>query len=218
MNRDNLNELLYQALETEQGGVRVYEAALRCAVDKGLRAEWTKYLEQTRKHVDVLADLFGRFGLDAATLTPGRGVVSAKAQALVDVMDRAQGGGNPEAAQLAAAECVVDAETKDHQNWELLAAAAKALEGDEAQALREACEAIEPEEDEHLYHTSGWTRELWLAALGLPAVLPPPEERKNVDTAEGAARAKRGRARMLRRPSARRTSARRKGGRKTAVR
>ena len=49
---------------------------------------------------------------------------------------------------------------------------------------------VEEQEDEHLYHTTGWTRELWIASLGLPAVLPPPEEQKDVKTAIGAARAK----------------------------
>ncbi|MDQ2855825.1 MAG: hypothetical protein M3R68_05820, partial [Acidobacteriota bacterium] len=48
--------------------------------------------------------------------------------------------------------------------------------------------------DEHLYHTSGWTRELWFEALGMPAVLPPPEEAKKVKTAIQAARAKKTRA------------------------
>ena len=37
-----------------------------------------------------------------------------------------------------------------------------------------------------------------LKSLGLPAVLPPPEEEKDVKTAIGAARAKAGRKKMLR--------------------
>jgi hypothetical protein len=36
---------------------------------------------------------------------------------------------------------------------------------------QDACNAVEEEEDEHLYHTMGWTRELWIDSLGLPAVL-----------------------------------------------
>jgi hypothetical protein len=35
-------------------------------------------------------------------------------------MEMARGAGNPQAAQLVAAECVVEAETKDHMNWELI--------------------------------------------------------------------------------------------------
>jgi hypothetical protein len=42
------------------------------------------------------------------------------------------------------------------------------------------------QEDEHLYHTMGWARELWIESLGMPAVLPPPEEEKNVKSATGA--------------------------------
>ena len=96
-----------------------------------------------------------------------------------------------------AAECVVLAETKDHLNWELLGEAAKRLTGAPGKALKEAHEEVEEQEDEHLYHTQGWARELHLQLLGLPAVLPPPEEEKDVKTAIGAARAKQARKEML---------------------
>jgi hypothetical protein len=43
----------------------------------------------------------------------------------------------------------------------------------------------------------GWSRELWLQSLGLPAVIPPPEEEKKVKTAIGAARAEQSRGDML---------------------
>jgi hypothetical protein len=105
--------------------------------------------------------------------------------------------GNPAAAQLVAAECVVHAETKDHMNWELMGEAAQKLKGDEADAISEAVQEVEEEEDEHLYHSTGWARELWIESLGMPAVLPPPEEEKDVKTAIGAARAKHARADML---------------------
>ena len=39
--------------------------------------------------------------------------------------------------------------------------------------------------------------ELWIDSLGMPAVLPPPEEEKDVKTATGAARAKQARGKML---------------------
>ena len=41
-------DLLYQALETEKGGVQIYSTALRCAVNKDLKKEWNEYLEQTK--------------------------------------------------------------------------------------------------------------------------------------------------------------------------
>ena len=89
------------------------------------------------------------------------------------------------------------AETKDHQNWNLIGEAARKANGDIAKSLKKAYNEVEDEEDEHLYHSSGWCRELWIDSLGLPAVLPPPEEEKEVKTAIGAARAKKARKEML---------------------
>jgi len=89
------------------------------------------------------------------------------------------------------------AETKDHLNWELIGEVAKKTKGEAGKALKEAHEEVEQQEDEHLYHTTGWTRELWIESLGMPAVLPPPEEVKEVETAIGAARAKSARGDML---------------------
>ena len=101
---------------------------------------------------------------------------------------------DPHAAQIVAAECVTVAETKDHLNWELIGEADAKHRPAEAALLKPAYEQVEDEEDEHLYHTTGWTRELWIEALGMPAVLPPPEEVKKVETAIEAAKAKKSRA------------------------
>ncbi len=92
---------------------------------------------------------------------------------------------------------MVLAETKDHQNWELLSKCAEKAKGREQKALTAACEEVEDEEDEHIYHSKGWCRELWIQSLGMPAVLPPPEEEKDVKTAIGAARAEQAREDML---------------------
>jgi TRAP-type C4-dicarboxylate transport system substrate-binding protein len=81
------------------------------------------------------------------------------------------------------------AETKDHFDWELIGECAKALSGEQQAALKSAYDEVEDQEDEHLYHTKGWCRELWLKGLGLKAVLPPPEEKRNVKTAMEAAKA-----------------------------
>jgi len=189
MKRTQVDELVYQALETELGGVQVYRTAVRCAQNPDLKEEWEKYLEQTENHVRVVRDLCGKLGLDTEKETPGRLIVRHKGEALVSVMNLALKAGDPAAAQIVAAECVVDAETKDHQNWELIGKVGEKMKGDEGAALREAYEEVEDEEDEHLYHTAGWTRELWIESLGMPAQLPPPEEEKDVKTAIGAARA-----------------------------
>ncbi|HKC49858.1 MAG TPA: hypothetical protein VKF60_03630 [Myxococcota bacterium] len=137
-----LQELLLQSLETERGGLRVYETAIECALNDDLREEWEEYLEQTRRHERIVARLLEQLGLEELE-TPGRRAVRMIGESLVGAMRLAR---NAPRAQ------------------------AKAL----ASAQRE----VEPEEDEHLYHSAGWCRELWLLDLGLPAVLPPPEEER----------------------------------------
>jgi rubrerythrin len=197
MKNEEVHELLYQALETELGGVQVYQTAVRCAVNDDLKREWEEYLEQTQNHVRIVENVFSRLELDPEMETPGRMIVRHIGESLVKAMEMALDGGKPEAAQIVAAECVVLAETKDHLNWELIGEVAKKAKGEKGSALKEAHQEVEEEEDEHLYHTTGWTRELWIDALGMPAVLPPPEEEKDVKTAIGAARAKRARKDML---------------------
>jgi hypothetical protein len=202
MERSQVDELVYQALETEMGGIKVYRMALRCAQHPDLKEEWAKYLEQTENHERIIRSVCEALGLDAEKQTPGRQIVRHKGAALVGAMELALKAGDLAAAQLVAAECVVDAETKDHQNWELIGQVAETLKGDEGDALKGAYEEVEDEEDEHLYHTQGLCRELWIQSLGMPAQLPPPEEKKDVKTAIGAARAK-----AARKPASRRKEA-----------
>ncbi len=197
MKKDQVKELLLEALETELGGVQVYTLAVDCAVQDELRKEWKEYLEQTENHVRIVRGVFEKLGLDPEEETPGRAVVRHIGESLVQAMTMAKEAGDPDAAQIVAAECVVLAETKDHLNWELIGSVAKNSGKKEREVLTEAHDEVEDEEDEHLYHTTGWCRELWIEALGLPAVLPPPEEEKDVKTAIGAARARQAREEML---------------------
>ena len=207
MNTTELNtaqtvELLYQALETEKGGVQIYTTALRCATNQDLREEWNEYLEQTKAHVQVVSEVLRSLDLPLDAETPGRKIVRHIGDSLVKAMEMALRGPDLAAAQIVAAECVTLAETKDHTNWELIGELAKKSDGEMAALLKEAHAQVEPEEDEHLYHTQGWTRELWIESLGMPAVLPPPEEVKDVKTAIEAAQAKKSRAKKAQAKSA----------------
>ena len=197
MKDEQVRELLYQALETEKGGVEIYTTALKCVENEELKEEWEEYLEQTKTHVQVVTDVLKKLGLDPNEETPGRKVVRHIGTALVQSMEMALSEGAPGAAQLVATEAVVLAETKDHHNWHLIGEVVKHAKGDLAKTLKEAHEQVEDEEDEHIYHTKGWSRELWIESLGMKAVLPPPEEVKNVETAIGAARAEQARTQML---------------------
>lgn len=194
---DQVTELLLQALETERGGIQVYTQAVKAAQNDDLRKEWKEYLEQTRRHEQVLLGVFEELGLDPEARSPGRDVVKHLGEGLVQAIRMAIDTAPPEAAELVAGECVVLAETKDHLNWELIGHVSKHGKGPAAKVLKQAFEDVEEDEDHHLYHTTGWTRELWIQSLGFPAVLPPPEEVKNVETAIGAARAEQARSKML---------------------
>ena len=196
MKDEQVRELLYQALETELGGVQIYTTALRCAENDDLKEEWEEYLEQTKNHVTIMEDVLTKLDLDPNEETPGRKVVRTIGEALVQSMEMALAEGQPGAAQLVATEAVVLAETKDHQNWHLIGEVAKKAKADIAKVLKEAHDEVEHEEDEHLYHTKGWSRELWIESLGMKAVQPPPEEVKKVETAIGAARAEKARTQM----------------------
>lgn len=188
-----LKELLLQSLVHERGGVLVYGTALECAVNDDLRREWTQYLGQTQNHVSVLSRVCASLGLDPGEMTPGCKIVQHNGQALVVAMKMALAEGDPARAELVACDCVMLAETKDHADWELIGEVAKSSEGAVAQVLSAAYEQIEEEEDEHLYHTQGWCRELWLQSLGLNAVLPPPEGQRDVKSASEAEEAKKSR-------------------------
>jgi rubrerythrin len=189
VDREVFEELLLQALETERGGIQVYETAVSCAQNEELKEEWEEYLEQTRNHERILMEYFSAKGLDPEEETTGRAIVRTLGETLVQAMEQAKSE-EPDAAECTACECVVLAETKDHMNWQLLRECAEALDDDE---LREACDEVEDQEDEHLYHTMGWTREIWLDGLGLGGQFPPPEEEKDVRSMAAAGRAAQGR-------------------------
>jgi hypothetical protein len=198
MEKEKLNEFLYELHETEKGGVLIYQTALKCVQNEDLKEEWKKYLEETKTHVEKTKEILESFDLDPEKDTPGRQVLRHLAESLVQAMQLAQKAGDPNAAEVVAAECVEIAESKDHHNWELVGLILKDLKGEKA-ILKEAHDEIEDQEDEHYYHTKGWARELHIEGLGMRAVLPPPEEKKDVKTAIGAARAEKARDRMSKR-------------------
>jgi rubrerythrin len=193
MEQKMVKELLLQSLEHEMGGTKVYETALKCVVNEDLKGEWEKYLEETEKHVQVLHDVCLQMNIDPEEQTPGRKITHDMGASLVAAMEAALGAGDKAMAECVAAECVVHAETTDHFNWQLIGEVAEKMTGADGKALKEAYQEVEDEEDEHLYHSKGWLRELSLQGLGLKAVLPPPEEQKDVKSAIGQARAEQSR-------------------------
>ena len=193
MEMQMVKELLLQSLEHEKGGTLVYQTALKCVVNEDLKEEWEKYLEETEKHVQVLHDACLQLEIDPEEQTPGRKITHDIGASLVAAMEAALGTGDKEMAECVACEMVVHAETTDHFNWMLIGEVAKKMTGAQGKVLKDAYGEVEDEEDEHLYHSKGWLRELALQGLGMKAILPPPEEKKHVKSAIGQARAEQSR-------------------------
>ena len=167
---EGLEQLLLQSLEHELNAVEVYRAALPCAVDEALREEWEQYLAETRNHVDVLTELCESLRVDFTRDTAGRKAVRQIGSAILASIERAAAENDPTIAQLVACECVMLIETKDHLNWALIGARIRKT-FDAPAVLKLACEQMEGEEDEHLYHARSWTRDLWKQRLSTPTSL-----------------------------------------------
>ena len=196
MEMKQVKELLLQSLEHEMGGIKVYETAIKCAQNEDLKEEWEKYHEETEHHVEVLHDVFSVMGLDTEEQSPGRQDRARHGRGAGRRDGSGAGGRRPGGG--AARRRRVRHHRRDQGPPQLGADRPGGEEavGAEAKALKEAYDEVEDQEDEHLYHSRGWMRELWMESLGLKAVLPPPEERKHVKTAIGAARAEQERGKM----------------------
>ncbi|HWA39273.1 MAG TPA: hypothetical protein VG873_15545 [Burkholderiales bacterium] len=188
MEAKTIKDFLLAALEHERGGVQIYETAVQCAQNEELKEEWTKYLEETEVHVQLLQDACLQLHLDPEEQTPMRRIVHDMGASLVAAMKAAQGAGDKAKAEIVAAECVTLAEMKCQSNWELIGQCADKMAPAEGNVLKAAYAEASEQENEHFFHSKGWMRELTLQSLGLKAMIPPPEERKDVKTPVGAAR------------------------------
>jgi hypothetical protein len=189
MDAKQLEDLLLQSLEHEQGGVELYQVAVSCAINSDLKREWQEYLDETKTHVMRLRSACDALSIDANKETPERALVRHVGNALVQAMQLARSAGDPAAAEIVACECVVLAETKDHEDWDLIGKCAEQLPGRATEALKSVYDAFEDQQDAHHYHTKGWCRELWLTSLGLDVKLTPPDERQHLKLANGVTHA-----------------------------
>jgi len=202
MKKEQISDLLYEALETELGGVKVYKMALRCALHEETRSDWERFLQQTENHVRILQHLFEEIGLEPDLETPGRQIVRHKGTSLIAAMEMALKMGPPTRAEKVAAECVVDAETKDHMNWELLGESIAGLTGKTAEVVRDAHQQVMAEEDEHLSISQAAAKALWMETLGVgggmrPVAMEPTAEKKIAQKTPGGPRAKHARKEMV---------------------
>ncbi len=192
-----VQELLRQALETEIGLAQLYQAALSCAIEPGVRHEWEFDFRHVLRRQDVLRAVLRSLEIDPLEQSPGRLAAAEIGKSLVNVIELTRRTAPPAAAQIVAADCVLTGQAKGMLNWELIGLAADRLEGDVARVLREAHDEVEADEDRHHDRSVGWAREMWLDWMGFDAVLPPPEALDVGATGAGAPKAERARRKMI---------------------
>src|SRR5688500_7832092 len=90
MKPEQVKELLLQSLEHERGGIQVYETALECVQNDDLREEWEKYLEETRNHERVLAELCEARKIAREAGSPRRDIVRMPGEAPDAAVDQAR--------------------------------------------------------------------------------------------------------------------------------
>ena len=120
VDEEQLHDLLYQAHETELGGVQIYEAARGRAQKDVAATSGSTTSSKPATMSSLSSNRCGPSGSIPPTKSPGRKVVRHTGEALVKTISLAQGEASPDQAQVVAAECVTLAETKDHLNWELI--------------------------------------------------------------------------------------------------
>lgn len=127
MDRQQFADLLLEALERELGAVRVYEAALRCAVNPNFGVQWQDDLYVAEAHARGLERVCRIVGIDPQLDTAGRRAIRQSADSSVAAMNDAIATGDVAVAQLAACSSVARVGVKDHAEWRWLDADDDAL-------------------------------------------------------------------------------------------
>ncbi len=122
-----------------------------------LKQRYTHFGNQTVEHVDVLETLVGRLGGDPGYVSPSARATEKAGLGLVESTFLLGGSVDLMTQELVMLDAVLLAEAKDHANWSGLSELVDVMpEGQVRDAVREAVERVEPEEDEHL----GWAQDM----------------------------------------------------------
>jgi rubrerythrin len=145
-----LMDKLSEYLMVEQGGLQLYEVALARCTDPELKHRYQEFARQTAHHREVLARLVERLGGDPSYVSPTARLAQIKATKLLESSLMADGL-DPQESEANDLENVLLAETKDHADWHVLSQLAQQVtEPVVRDALQEAVQEVEAEEDQHV--------------------------------------------------------------------
>jgi rubrerythrin len=134
LNSQWLRDFLSEMLAVEKGGVKLYQKALDELTHSEYEDKLNEFLRQTERHVELCTEMLTATGADANYQSPGAKAADHKAEGLISTQVPA------EMIDLNNIENLVLAETKDHWNWDMLAAVARKIE--DAELKRMALKAI----------------------------------------------------------------------------
>ena len=150
MEQQVLLDKLSEFLMVEQGGLQLYRvAAERCTVP-AIKQRYQEFGQQTARHREVYVQLIQALGGDPNYVSPCARLAQVKATKLIEsamIVD----GLAPEEIMANDLENVLLAETKCHLDWELVSQLAEqATDTKLKQALQQAVQEVEEQEDQHV--------------------------------------------------------------------
>jgi len=117
-----LKDFLSEMLAVEKGGVQLYQKAIAELSHPELDEKLNEFLLQTERHVELCSEMLTEIGVDVDYQSAGAQAAEHKAEGLISTEV-------PEKLiDLNNIENLVLAETKDHWDWEMLAAVAPMIE------------------------------------------------------------------------------------------
>lgn len=143
--RRALMDRLSEFLEHERGGAKLYELGLEKFDDDEPRDRIQEFLDQTRRHEEILTGIILELGGHPDALSESAELDRQKSEALLEA--DAEG----EVGRLNFFQNLFLAELTCHMNWEFLATCLRGIDDEEVRAVLEPhVLAIEDEEDEHV--------------------------------------------------------------------
>jgi hypothetical protein len=148
--------------------VYAYQTAIRCAALAELGEWWRAQLGRAQARAGLLRNLCVELELNPDLESATQKIVRYRAQTTVLTMELSQKFATKDAAQIVAAECIGELESKVQLNWQLLRESVHHASGQLRAVLERACREY-LEYDEYFRTAVNWPKELSLQALGLPS-------------------------------------------------
>jgi hypothetical protein len=150
-------DLLSDMTAHERGGAALYRSVAGRTHNPVLEQRYTHFGNQTVEHVDVLETLVASLGGDPGYVSPAARATEKAGLMLVESTFLLGGSVDLMTQELVMLDAVLLAEAKDHANWSGLSQLVPELpEGEVRDAVRDAVDRVEPEEDDHL----GWAQNM----------------------------------------------------------